>query len=94
MAATLPALIAGLVAVLSGIVAGAAWRVLLRTGNRAVAFVVAAFALLSLKNLAKAVILASGGGETVWHELAFSLADLVVVGLVAWPLLLWRGRHA
>ena len=91
--ATLPAVSAGLVAVLSGIVAAAAWRVLLRTGNRAVAFVVAAFALLCLKNLAKAVILAAGRGETEWHELAFSLADLVVVGLIAWPLL-GRPRRA
>jgi hypothetical protein len=94
VAATLPAVMAGLVAVLCGLVAGAAWRVLLRTGNRAIAFVVAAFALLSLKSLAKALVLAGPGGEADWHELVFSVADLVAVALIAWPLLLWRPRHA
>ncbi len=71
------------------VVALAAWRGVLRTGNRRIYFVVAAFALLAAKNLLKAVDLASGfdGGPT--EELAFSVADLTAVGLIAWPLL-WR----
>lgn len=81
---------AGLVALLCAIIAAASWRVLQRTGNRAIGYVVAAFALLSLKNLAKALTLASVGDESGWHELAFSLTDLVAVALIAAPLLLRR----
>lgn len=83
---------AGLVALVCAIIAAASWRVLQRTGNRAIGYVVAAFALLSAKGLAKALTLASVGGETGWHELAFSLADLVAVLLIAAPLLLRRGK--
>lgn len=85
---------AGLVAVLCAIIAAASWRVLQRTGNRAIGYVVAAFALLSLKNLAKALTLASVGDESGWHELAFSLTDLVAVALIAAPLLLRRRSTA
>lgn len=84
------ALNAGLVAILCALIAAASWRVLLRTGNRAIGWVVAAFVLLSLKNLAKALTLASIGPETSWHEFIFSLVDLVAVGLIAVPLLLRR----
>lgn len=83
---------AGLVALLCAIIAAASWRAMQRTGNRAIGYVVAAFALLSLKNLVKALTLAAVGDETGWHELAFSLADLVAVALIAWPLLLRRGK--
>lgn len=83
---------AGLVALLCAIIAAASWRAMQRTGNRAIGYVVAAFVLLSLKNLVKALTLASLGSETGWHELAFSLADLVAVALIATPLLLRRGK--
>lgn len=83
---------AGLVALVCAIIAAASWRVLQRTGNRAIAPVIAAFVLLSLKGLAKALTLASIGDETGWHELAFSLVDLVAVLLIATPLLMRRGR--
>lgn len=81
---------AGLVAVLCGIIAGATWRALLRTGNRAIGFVTIAFVLLSLKNLVKALVLASNTGEGPALELAFSLTDLVAVALIAWPLVMRR----
>lgn len=90
--AAVSAVNAGLVALVCAVIAAASWRVLLRTGNRAIAYVIAAFALLSLKSLAKALTLASIGDETGWHELAFSLTDLVAVLLIAAPLLLRRGR--
>lgn len=89
--ATVSAFNAGLVALLCAVIAAAAFRVLQRTGNRAIGYVVAAFVLLSLKNLAKSLTLASLGDESGWHELVFSLADLVAVALIAAPLLL-RGR--
>jgi hypothetical protein len=84
---------AGLVAVLSGIVAAAAWRALVRTGNRNVGYIIAAFALLALKNLAKAAALSSDmdGPD---QEFLFSLVDLVVVGLIAYPIVLRRGGAA
>ena len=91
-AAAVSAVNAGLVALVCAIIAAASYRVLQRTGNRGIGFVVAAFALLSLKNLAKALTLAAVGSETGWHELAFSLADLVAVALIATPLLRRRGR--
>lgn len=84
------ALNAGLVAVLCGIIAGATWRALLRTGNRAIGFVTIAFVLLSVKNLVKALVLASDVGEGPVLEFAFSLTDLVAVALIAWPLVLRR----
>ena len=82
---------AGLVAVLCGIIAGAAWRALLRTGNRAIGYVTVAFVLLSLKNLVKALRLAAGTPESSALEFTFSLFDLVAVALIAWPLVLHRG---
>lgn len=83
---------AGLVALLCAIIAAASWRAMQRTGNRAIGYVVVAFVLLSLKNLVKALTLAALGEESGWHELAFSLTDLAAVALIAWPLLLRRGK--
>lgn len=91
---TVSAVNAGLVALVCAVIAAASWRAMQRTGNRAIGYVVAAFALLALKSLAKALTLASIGDESGWHELAFSLADLVAVGLIATPLLLRRGKAA
>lgn len=88
------ALSAGLVALLCTVVAAASWRVLQRTGNRAIGYVVAAFVLLSLKNLVKSLTLAAVGEESGWHELAFSLTDLLAVALIATPLLLRRRKDA
>ena len=83
---------AGLVALVCAVIAAASYRVLQRTGNRAIGYVIAAFALLSVKNLAKSLTLASIGDETEWHELVFSLVDLAAVLLIAAPLLLRRGK--
>ena len=80
----------GVVAVLCGAVAVAAWRAVVRTGNPRIRLVVAAFSLLAAKNLVKSVRLASGARESAGLELAFSLVDLAAVGLIAWPLLLRR----
>ena len=91
--ADVAALNAGLVAVVCGIIAGAAWRAMVRTGNRAIGYVVAAFILLSLKNLVKALVLASRGAEATVLEVAFSLTDLVAVALIAMPLVFRRGRE-
>jgi hypothetical protein len=91
VAAEVSAVNAGLVALLCAIIAAASWRAMQRTGNRAIGYVIAAFVLLALKNLVKALTLASFGDETAWHEFAFSLTDLVAVGLIATPLLLRRG---
>ena len=85
---------AGLVAILSGVVAVAAWRALLHTGNRNIGFVVAAFAVLALRNLAKALALSSGRPESADGEFVFSLLDLLVVGLIAWPIFLRRGSES
>jgi hypothetical protein len=84
------ALSVGLVAVLCGAVAIAAWRAVVRTGNPRIRLVVVAFALLAAKNLFKAVRLAGGASESAGLELLFSLIDLGAVGLIAWPLLMRR----
>ncbi len=83
---------AGVVAVLCGVVAFASWRAVVRTGNPRIQFVVLAFLLLSGKNLAKSIHLASGTPEDGVLELVFSLVDLAAVALIAWPLL--AGRKA
>ena len=80
----------GAVAVLCGAIAVASWRAVVRTGNRRIQLVVAAFTILTAKNLVKAIRLASGEGEGPVFELAFSLADLTAVGLIAWPLFMPR----
>lgn len=81
-----PAVIAGIVATVCAILAVASWRALVRTGNRGIYAVVAAFVVLALKNYVKAFTLGTGS-ETGAAELAFSLADLLAVSLFAWPLL-------
>ena len=85
---------AGAVAILCGAIAIASWRAVVRTGNRRIQFVVAAFALLAAKNLVKCVVLASGTDESAGMELAFSLGDLAAVALIAWPLLARPGAGA
>lgn len=86
--------IAGVVATLCAAIAIAAWRALLRTGNRQIGFVVAAFALLAAKGVAKAFALATGSPDASAFELVFSLADLTAVGLIAWPIFGRRGGEA
>lgn len=83
------ALNVGFVSVLCGVIAVATWRAMVRTGNRNISFVTAAFGLLTVKSLVKTVALASGG-ENASMEIVFSVADLVAVGLIAWPLLMRR----
>lgn len=85
---------AGVVAVLCGAIAVASWRAVVRTGNARIQFVVAAFAVLAAKNLAKCIVLARGTDESAGLELTFSLVDLLAVALIAWPLLLPRGGRA
>lgn len=86
MAADASALTAALVGLVSAVVAVASWRALVRTGNRRIALVVVAFALLAAKNLAKSLLLASGRDDE-GLELLFSLADLAAVVLIAVPIL-------
>ncbi|MEK6986438.1 MAG: hypothetical protein AABX89_08700 [Candidatus Thermoplasmatota archaeon] len=86
MAADASAFTAALVGLVSAVVAVASWRALVRTGNRRIAFVIVAFALLAAKNIAKAMVLASGRDEGSL-ELLFSLADLAAVVLIAAPIL-------
>lgn len=84
---TAAAVNADLVAVVAAAIAAAAYRVLLRTGNRAVWSVIAGFAVLAGKNLVKGLVLLSTPNEPSWMEFAFSAADLVAVVLVALPIL-------
>jgi hypothetical protein len=81
---------AAIVATIAAIVAIASWRAMVRTGNRHIGFVTIAFALLAAKGIVKAYALAGGQQEPSYLEFLFSLVDLAVVGLVAWPLLLSR----
>ena len=81
-----PVASAGLISGLAFLISGAAWRAMLRTGNPALAYVIAAFAVMGAKSLAKAA-LPLGGGVTMPWEVAFTLADVAVVGLIAWPVL-------
>ena len=78
---------AGAVAILSAVIAVAAWRAVIHTGNRAIYGVVAAFALLAVKNLLKSVNLAAGVHEGPGQELAYSLVDFAAVALIAVPIL-------
>ena len=88
------AAIAGLAALLCGAIAVASWRAVVRTGNRRILLVVAAFAILALKNLVKALRLASGEPDSPTLELLFSLTDLAAVALIAWPLFAPGARRA
>jgi hypothetical protein len=81
------AIAAGMVAVVCAAVALGAWRAVVRTGNRNIGFVVAAFALLGAKNLLKAFDLVRAVESGPLEELGFSLTDLVALSLIAWPLL-------
>jgi len=85
------ALSIGVVAMLCALVAYGCRRAVLRTGNRRIQFVTYAFLLLAAKNLLKAINVASTTPENATIELAFSLADLAAVGLIAWPMLSNRG---
>jgi hypothetical protein len=78
--------IAAIVGTVCVLLAIASWRALVRTGNPRIYYVVAAFSVMALKNVAKAFTLGTTG-ETPPVELLFSLADLAAVLLFAWPLL-------
>lgn len=78
--------VAGLVGVVSLGIAGGAWRGLVRTGNRTMGFVLAAFVLIAVKNLAKATFLVGGFEDTQAREMIFSLMDLGAVVIIAWPM--------
>jgi len=82
-----PALIAAVVGTLCFLLAAASWRAMLKTGNRAIYYVMAAFAILGLKAYAKSYNLATVGQESPALELVFSLMDLSAVALFAWPIL-------
>lgn len=85
-----PVAIAAIVGTLCALLALASWRALVRTGNRGIYWVVAAFLVMSAKNFAKALTLGTTG-ETPTEELLFSMADLATAGLFAWPLLVRMG---
>lgn len=87
---TLPAVVAGVVGTLCAVIAIAAWRAMLHTGNRGITLVSIAFGVLSAKNFAKSVNLAIRKEEGPGLELLFSLLDLTAVALIAWPLLRHR----
>ena len=78
--------VAALVGMVSLVVAGGAWRGLIRTGNKSMGYVVGAFALIAVKNLAKAAFAVGGLPDTQAREMVFSLMDLGAVALIAWPL--------
>lgn len=88
---SLPAVFSAIVATVCAVLALASWRALVRTGNGSIGFVVAAFALMGVKALAKALSLGLFGSEGAELELVFTLVDVTVVGLFAWPIL--RGRR-
>jgi hypothetical protein len=88
-----PVAIAAIVATLCALLAVASWRALVRTGNRGIYWVVAAFCVMALKNFVKAFTLGTTG-ETPGEELVFSLLDLATVSLFAWPLLRRMGVGA
>lgn len=77
----------GLVAALATVVSGAGYRAMLRTGNRDIGFVVAGFAVLAAKNVAKLALLAQGDRVPEPWEVAFVAADVASISLVAWPFL-------
>lgn len=86
-----PAAVAtGIVAAACIAIAVAAWRATLRTGNRNIRLVTVAFLILGAKGLLKAFDLLRGVESGPLEELGFSLADLVAVGLIAWPLVVPR----
>lgn len=82
--------VAGLVSMVSLVVAGGAWRGLVRTGNKTMGFVLGAFVLIAVKNLAKATFLIGGFENTQTREMIFSFMDLGAVILIAWPMVVMR----
>lgn len=78
---------ASVVAALSAAVSAGAWRAMLRTGNSRITLVAIAFAILAAKSVAKAAFLLSEGRVPATVEIAFGVADVAMVGLIAWPLL-------
>jgi len=87
---TVVAAAATFAALTSAVLAGASWRALLRTGNADIGWFVAAFGVLALKNAAKAYRALADVPESTLVESAFSIADLLAVALIAWPLIARR----
>lgn len=81
---------ASVVATLAAAVSIGAWRAMLRTGNSSITLVALAFAILAAKNAAKAVLLVQLTAVPTALEALFGLADVAMVGLIAWPLLARR----
>lgn len=81
------ALGAGLVALLSFVVSGAGYRAMVRSGNPALGYVIAAFLVLGAKNVVKLAFLVGVGSVPYAWEVAFVGADVATVTLVAWPFL-------
>ena len=84
---TLAMLVVAFVAAIAFLLALIAYRAKIRTDNRALLFLVGAFALLAVKGILVAVALPTHiiGHENL--ELVSALFDLGVVALIAWPLL-------
>jgi hypothetical protein len=80
----------GVVTLLAFAVSGASYRAMLRTGNRAVGFVALAFLLLGAKSAVKASYLLRDVAVPTGTEILFTLADVAMVALIAWPLLARR----
>lgn len=87
MATPIASLGTALVGLLATVVTGASYRAMVRTGNPALGYVVAAFLVLALKSAAKLFFLVRIGDIAATWEIVFTLADVAMVALIATPLL-------
>lgn len=83
---------AGCAALTCAGLSAASWRALVRTGNRMILWLVLGFALLGLKNAVKSYRAVADLPDSFFVEIAFSLADLAAVALMAWPVLVGRRK--
>lgn len=90
MAAGVIAVAAGVTALTCGALSAASWRAMINSGNASLSWFTAGFAVLGVKNAAKSIMgfAAAPGSEAI--EGIFSLADLLAVALIAWPLVAAR----
>lgn len=85
-------LTAGIAALTCAGLSVASWRALVRTGNGMILWFTLGFGVMGVKNAMKSYRAFLDIPDSFFVEIVFSLADLVAVGLIAWPVIAGRFR--
>lgn len=83
---------AGAAALTCAALSAASWRALVRTGNGVLLWFTIGFALMGVKSATKSYRAFMDIPDSFVVEVVFSLADLVAVVLLAWPVVAGRMR--